>query len=119
MKSMLLAATGGLVAMALFASGAQAQSRIGRTPQRLARIFIDPTSQPNCVSRMRHSGTIACSDGFGGWYGGEWALYNNRTWEADSYNDWWHDRPDRAYPAWMRRNQDCSRQWFSGDSLRC
>ena len=53
------------------------------------------------------------------WYGGEWALYNNRTWESDSYNDWWHDRPDRAYPAWMRRNQDCQRMWFAGDTLRC
>lgn len=53
------------------------------------------------------------------WYGGEWALYNNRSWEPGSYNDWWNDRPDRAYPAWMRRNQDCSRQWYSGDTLRC
>lgn len=53
------------------------------------------------------------------WYGGEWALYNNRSFAPDSYNDWWHDRPDRAYPAWMRRNQDCSRQWYSGDVLRC
>jgi len=53
------------------------------------------------------------------WYGGEWALYNNRSWASDSYNDWWHDRPDRAYPAWMRHNQDCQRQWFSGDVLRC
>ncbi|MEO8454122.1 MAG: hypothetical protein ABI454_03095 [Sphingomicrobium sp.] len=53
------------------------------------------------------------------WYGGEWALYNNRSWAPDSYNDWWNDRPDRAYPAWMRRNQDCQRQWFSGDVLRC
>jgi hypothetical protein len=53
------------------------------------------------------------------WYGGEWALYNNRSWAPDSYNDWWNDRPDRAYPAWMRRNEDCQRQWFSGDVLRC
>jgi hypothetical protein len=53
------------------------------------------------------------------WYGGEWALYNNRSWAPDSYNDWWNDRPDRAYPAWMRNNQDCQRQWFSGDVLRC
>jgi hypothetical protein len=53
------------------------------------------------------------------WYGGEWAEYNNRSWAPDSYNDWWHDRPDRAYPAWMRHNQDCQRQWFSGDVLRC
>jgi hypothetical protein len=52
-------------------------------------------------------------------YGGEWALYNNRSFAPDSYNDWWHDRPDRAYPAWMRHNRDCQRQWFSGDVLRC
>ena len=53
------------------------------------------------------------------WYGGDWALYNNRSFAPDSYNDWWHDRPDRAYPAWMRHNQDCQRQWFAGDSLTC
>jgi hypothetical protein len=53
------------------------------------------------------------------WYGGEWALYNNRSWSPDSYNDWWHDRPDRAYPAWMRHNEGCARQWYAGDTLRC
>jgi len=65
-------------------------------------------------------GRDACrSDVVMDWYGGEWAQYNNRSWEPDSYNDWWHDRPDRAYPAWMRRNEDCQRQWFSGDVLKC
>ena len=54
-----------------------------------------------------------------GSYGGEWALYNNRSWEPDSYNDWWHDRPERAYPRWMGRNQDCARKWYSGDVLTC
>ena len=53
------------------------------------------------------------------WGGGQWALYNNQSWQPDSYNDWWNDRPDRAYPRWMSRNQDCSRQWYSGDTLRC
>jgi len=53
------------------------------------------------------------------WYGGEWALYNNRSWQPDRYNDWWHDGPDRAYLAWMRRNQDCQRPWFSGNVLTC
>jgi hypothetical protein len=56
----------------------------------------------------------------GDWYGGEeWAIDNNRAWDSDSYNDWWHDQPWRAYPAWMRNNQDCQRRWFSGDTLRC
>ncbi len=70
--------------------------------------------------RQRRNRRDLCrSDVLMDWYGGEWALYNNRSWAPDSYNDWWHDRPDRAYPAWMRRNQDCQRQWFSGDILRC
>jgi hypothetical protein len=60
-----------------------------------------------------------CGESFIGYYGGEWALYNNRSWNSDSYNDWWHDRPDRAYPAWMRHNQDCQRPWFAGNTLTC
>lgn len=55
-----------------------------------------------------------------GWYnGGEWALYNNRSWESDSYNDWWHDNPQRAYPRWMQNNQECQRVWWSGSGWRC
>ena len=67
----------------------------------------------------RHHGDRCQGDLAIGYYGGEWAYYNNRSWNSDSYNDWWHDRPDRAYPAWMRRNQDCQRPWFAGDTLTC
>ena len=65
----------------------------------------------------RHGG----SGGSGGvWVnGGEWARYNNPAFQSDSYNDWWHDRPDRAYPAWMRNNQRCEKLWYSGSTLRC
>jgi hypothetical protein len=52
-------------------------------------------------------------------YDDAWALYNNRSWEPDSYNDWWHDQPWRSYPRWMARNRDCSRPWYAGDVLRC
>ena len=52
-------------------------------------------------------------------YGGEWALYNNRTWESDSYNDWWHDQPWRSYPKWVSTNQNCERMWWSGGGWRC
>jgi hypothetical protein len=41
------------------------------------------------------------------------------AWRATSYNDWWHDRPDRAYPRWMANNQDCQRMWWSGGGWRC
>ena len=40
-------------------------------------------------------------------------------WRADSFNDWWHERPGRAYPAWMSRNQNCERQYWSGGGWRC
>ena len=60
------------------------------------------------------------SGGGGVWVnGGEWARYNNPAFQSGGYNDWWHDRPDRAYPAWMRNNQDCQRQWYAGNTLRC
>ena len=73
--------------------------------------------------RRRHrgdrdrDGTVFVND----WYGGEWALYNNRSWESDSYNDWWHDRPDRAFPRWVRHNKDCApdRMWWSGGGWHC
>ena len=53
------------------------------------------------------------------WDDGEWAKYNNRSWQADSYNDWWHDRPDRAFPRWVRNNDNCERMWWSGGGWRC
>jgi hypothetical protein len=53
------------------------------------------------------------------YYGGEWARYNNRGWESDSYNDWWHDQPHRSMPRWVERNGDCQRQWWSGGGWTC
>jgi hypothetical protein len=41
------------------------------------------------------------------------------AWRADSYNDWWHERPHRSYPAWMTRNQNCERIYWSGGGWRC
>ena len=41
------------------------------------------------------------------------------AWKSDGFNDWWHDRPDRAYPRWVANNQNCERKWFAGDTLRC
>jgi hypothetical protein len=53
-----------------------------------------------------------------GYGSGEWALYNNRTFEPDSYNDWWHERLNRSYPRWMQ-NGSCDRQWWGGGGWRC
>lgn len=45
----------------------------------------------------------------------------DRSWDSDSFNDWWHDRPDRAYPRWVWHNRHCSedRMWSSGAGWRC
>jgi len=41
------------------------------------------------------------------------------AWKSDSFNDWWHDNPTRAYPRWMLSNQNCEKQWYQGSVLRC
>ena len=62
----------------------------------------------------------SCSD-----YGDYWSYYQpeiNRSWVSDSYNDWWHDRPDRAFPRWVQqRSESCEpdRMWWSGAGWRC
>jgi hypothetical protein len=55
------------------------------------------------------------------WYAGYggYDFDGNRSFDPQKWNDWWHDRPDRAYPRWMNRNQDCARRWYSGDVLTC
>jgi len=73
----------------------------------------------------RHHRRHGSSSGFFVEYdAGAWARYNNRGWDSDSYNDWWHDRPDRAYPRWVqdqRRSGTCDedRMWWSGSGWHC
>jgi hypothetical protein len=45
----------------------------------------------------------------------------NRSWDPDSFNDWWNDRPDRAYPRWIFHNHNCTpdRMWWSGSGWHC
>jgi hypothetical protein len=138
MKAMLLAAAGAVAALALYAVPAAAEdgfSGSSRSGDFVGRTRVTPTcdgvrsfrhNRDGDHSGMRRDGDRRAmrrdgcrSDVIMDWYGGEWALYNNRSWNSDSYNDWWHDRPDRAYPAWMRNNQGCSRMWYAADTLRC
>ena len=75
---------------------------------------------------MRRDGGFGCSAFGGSWVydDGEWARYNNRSWNSDSYNDWWHDRPDRAYPRWVQEQRmqgtcEPDRMWWSGSGWHC
>ena len=126
MTRMLLAAAGSVAAIAFSASGLHAQSWSGSSHRSGAFTGVPEGSasfrggfQRDCRGDRRCGNRGDRSDVVMDWYGGEWARWNNRTWEATSYNDWWHEEPSRAYPAWMRRNADCQRMWFSGDTLRC
>lgn len=140
MRQMLLAAAGSIAAIALSASAAQAQSFHDSRHGRSDDGFVSPGfAGCDIVATHRDGHRDGRGDGHGdgrgshrgidsrfcatdvvmSWYGGEWARWNNRTWEPTSYNDWWHEDRARAYPAWMSRNQDCARQWYSGDTLRC
>ncbi|HXG80874.1 MAG TPA: hypothetical protein VNJ05_03650 [Sphingomicrobium sp.] len=57
--------------------------------------------------------------GFDGVYYIDRDYQGDSAWRSDSFNDWWHERPNRAYPAWLQRNHDCQRQWVSGNVLAC
>lgn len=58
-------------------------------------------------------------DGDTVYYDGYREYQGDTAWKSESFNDWWHDRPDRAYPRWVTANQNCERKWFAADTLRC
>ena len=57
--------------------------------------------------------------GFDGFlvYDREWQ--GDTAWRANSYNDWWHERPWRSYPRWVHNNSNCEREWQGGGVWRC
>ncbi len=124
MNHVLLATAAVLSAAAVPAFPAQAQSSasaafVGVSSDRGASVRVHRTGRDG--DRRHHRRDRRSDDAvIGSWVdGGEWALYNNRSWESDSYNDWWHDRPDRAFPRWVQNNQGCERMWWSGGGWRC
>jgi hypothetical protein len=58
---------------------------------------------------------------FGYGYYGYSDVGTNDAFDPGQFNDWWHDRPDRAYPRWVWHNQNCTpdRMWGSGAGWRC
>jgi hypothetical protein len=47
----------------------------------------------------------------------EWQ--GDTAWRANSFNDWWHERPWRSYPRWVSSNANCERSWQGGGVWRC
>ena len=120
MRAVLIVAAASLAAIALPAASADAQSfAADRSLTTSHGVSIHGGLGHRDGDRRRHRrspNVIVVGDG--GW-NDAWALYNNRGWESGSYNDWWHDRPDRAYPRWMQTNQNCERMWWGGGAWRC
>ncbi|QIK79058.1 hypothetical protein G7077_09295 [Sphingomonas piscis] len=60
-------------------------------------------------------------DNYGYYYApGEWARSNNRAWESDSFNDWWHDDPSRSMPRWTQGNRrECRQQYWTSAGWTC
>lgn len=115
MKPMLLPALGWATALVFAPSPVQAQDWHGDSSWNGSS--HDEGHHGGHSDRLRHhrfNDSLATV-----WYEGDWAYANNRSWESDSYNDWWHEEPWRAYPHWMMNNQGCARQWYAADTLRC
>src|SRR5258705_2231 len=112
MDKMLLAAAASLVAIAAPA-GAQVGGAHSSPIARSGPVAASPAFR-GCSGR-RHHGRGGCDSGLIlDVYGGDWAYANNRSFDSDSYNHWWHDRPDRAFPPWMQNHQNFHRFWWSG-----
>ena len=113
---MLLATAAALVAAAIGAGPAAAEGRSSHGVRIHSGGDFDRVRSGDFDrrDRRRHRGD---SDVILSHWGGEWALYNNRSFESDSYNDWWHDRPDRSYPRWLS-NGGSDRIWWSGGGWR-
>ncbi|HVU29015.1 MAG TPA: hypothetical protein VHE36_01320 [Sphingomicrobium sp.] len=133
MDCKLLTAAALVAAITMSPAPAFAEHRVGiGIPNAKSSHYVGAPTSPDvgtCGMRGGHGGhdrAFRC-DGFAdGWAyaDGAWALYNNRSWEPSSYNDWWHDRPDRAYPRWVNEQRmhgscDPDRMWWSGTGWHC
>ena len=134
MARVLLTAVTSIAVSAFQALPAQAQTDSGGTiagmrSHHSARPVRDNRNLGPCRADGERSGEearVRCSALAGSWAyaDGTWALYNNQSWGPDSFNDWWNDRPDRAYPRWVREQRrrgtcDPDRMWWSGAGWHC
>lgn len=136
MKRVLLVAAGSLAAIMVTAAPAGARSvGIGipnaKTPDAIGvpnvdfgvRIHRDRFRHDRCDGRRdcRDRGDRFV-DGGGSTYAYLDLQYDpNRSFDPDLWNDWWHERPWRAYPRWVWNNDNCEpdRMWWSGSGWRC
>lgn len=54
----------------------------------------------------------------GDFYLGDREYQGDTAWRPEAFNDWWHERPLRSEPRWLRSN-NCERQYWTGGGWRC
>ena len=111
-RRLLTAAALGAVMLLTTAAGAQHRITQGPSPRHNNR-------SDERFQRGSHGNAVAAF--------GDYELrssYDDRDWAPESANDWWHDRPDRAFPRWVLEQQargtcDPERMWWSGSGWHC
>jgi hypothetical protein len=117
MDKMLLAAAAALAALALPAT-ATAQDRaglhVGGSTGGTAHNGRHHDRDRHDRRRNRDSDGVLIASWDREWQG-------DTAWRADSFNDWWHERPWRSYPRWVQDKHDCEpdRMWWSGSGWHC
>ena len=98
-----------------FTAGAAAGVTIhrGRPVSESLRSRPDRDRRDGDRDRRRHRGFD------GNVWIGDRDYQGDTAWRANSYNDWWHERPWRSYPRWVQSNDNCERQWQGGGVWRC
>lgn len=130
MRRMGIAAAAMLTAIVAAAPTAPAQAQRWSDPNFVAAANVTVHRGTELVGNVRHRpgdgirhdrGRHGRNTADGGWWGGWYDPDFNRSWDSDSFNDWWHDRPDRAYPRWVQHNDGCDpdRMWQGGGIWRC
>ena len=137
MKAVLLVTAAALGAGSILAAPAQAQrwtsfeSPSGVTvhrgtpdfrsgDRRLVRDFACIDRRRGGHEGRRHRRAVDCDI-----FAGTWGYYSdfdaNRSFDADRWNDWWHERPWRSYPRWVQHKESCEpeRMWWSGRGWHC
>lgn len=130
MDRKLLVAAAFTAALTFTTAPAGAQHAVGiGIPNAKTSHFVGSTNSPDLgtcgVNDGRRDGRdrVVHCDGWA-YADGSWALANNRSFEPNSYNDWWNDRPDRAYPRWVQEQRargtcEPDRMWWSGSGWHC
>jgi hypothetical protein len=118
MRTLLIAAAAGLAALAFpAASTAKSSASQGSGSTNTGNFHHDGRST-GFGDHRRHFRSDG-PDGAWGYYEGDYDA--NRSFDEHKWNDWWHDRPDRAFPRWVQTNQNCTpdRMWWSGSGWHC